>query len=157
MVLIPGRIGSAWPRVLLGLSGLLFAGFSLSCMSFSFGGRTQVVSPTPQDSQAAGEGLQRGTAYVPRGQEVRVYYPIPYVSNPNLEFEDSDGKRHLQIVDQKPDHVRVRNTSSSDCEVPWKTRGVLVTTAKTPDTSTAVQATMSTARDQQNLVQPRVP
>lgn len=156
MVQVLRKIGFALPHVVVGVSGLLFVGFSLGCMNLSFGGKTQVVSPTSQETP--GDGLQRGKVYVPQGQEVCVYYPVPYLSPPNLEFEDSDNKRHLQIVDQKPDHVRVKNTNSWPVEVPWKARGMMVTSAKTSDTSSSVQASVPSAQDQQKVtVQPRLP
>jgi hypothetical protein len=143
------------PRALVGLGGLLFVGFSVSCMNLNFGGKTEVVAPS--DSHSA-EGLQRGKVFVPIGQEVNLYYPVPYVSPPNLEFEDADANRRLHIVDQKPDHVRVKNLSNAPVEVPWKARGITVTAAKATDTTNGAQVTLSAGQDQQKVVaQPRVP
>jgi hypothetical protein len=121
-------------HLLLGCGGLLFVGFSLGCMSFSIGGRTQVVPP-PADSTAREDGVQRGKAFVPAGQEMTVYYPTPYTSTPNLEFEESDNKRNFQIVDQKPDHFRVKNLSPWSADVPWKARGIAVTAARATESA----------------------
>ncbi len=120
MNLILGRAGSVWARGLVCLGGLLFVGFSLGCMNLNFGGKNDVSSPTSQEDKSATEGLQRGKAFVPPGGEVCVYYPVPYLSPPNLEFEDSDSKRRIQIVEQRPDYVRLKNTSAVGFDLPWK-------------------------------------
>lgn len=121
-------------------SGVAVA-FALGCMNLSFGGKT-VVTPA-SDSPAKEEGLQRGKAHVPHGQEISVYYPVPYNSPPNLEFEGADGGRHFQVIDQKPDCFRVKNMNSMNAELAWKARGIPVTTAKT-NGSTAPSVTTST-------------
>ena len=136
MTLILGRARSVGAYALLGLGTALFVGFSVGCMSLNIGGKTEVAS---QDTPVAGEGLQRGKAFVPQGREVCVYYPVPYTSPPNLEIEDLSNRHNIQIVEQKPDYVRLRNTSGAAVDVSWKTRGLLVTTAKTLTTEGAVQ------------------
>jgi hypothetical protein len=135
MTLILGRAESIWARGVVGLGGLLFVAFSLACMNLSFGGKTEVAAPASDGS----EGLQRGKAFVPPGGEICVYYPVPYLSPPNLEFEDSEGKRRIQIVEQRPDYVRLKNTSPFGVDLPWKARGVQSTTAKAPVAAPAVQ------------------
>jgi hypothetical protein len=116
------RLGAAC----LGLS--VFVAFSLGCMSLSFGGRTEVVTP---ESSANSEGLQRGEAFVPPHQDLCVYYPVAYVSPPNLEFESPDSKRLLQIVEQKGDCFRIVNNTSFGVDCAWKARGMLGTAVKT--------------------------
>jgi hypothetical protein len=130
---------SSLKHLLLFCGGLLFVGFSLGCMSFSIGGRTQVVPP-PSDSTTRDDGVQRGKAFVPAGQEMTVYYPTPYSSTPNLEFDESDSKRNFQIVDQKPDHFRVKNLSPWSADVPWKARGITVTAARATESAPAASA-----------------
>jgi hypothetical protein len=46
----------------------------------------------------------------------------------------------LQIVDQKPDHFRVKNISGYNADFPWKARGMTVA-AKAPALSGPVDAT----------------
>ncbi len=64
---------------------------------------------------------QRGSVSVPHEGEVDVYYPTPYISPPNLET-DSSFNDHI-IVEQKPDHFRVKNTELFPCDVSWTARG----------------------------------
>jgi hypothetical protein len=128
--LSPSRLAAA-----LGMA--LFVGFSLGCMNLNFGGRHEVVSPTIVE-----EGVQRGKAYAPYAQDVRVYYPQPYATPPNLEFED-DGKTQLIIMDQRADFFCVKNTQIGR-DFSWKARGVLASNAKAPSGSGAAQASFGT-------------
>ena len=112
-------------RLLAALGLAAFVGFSLGCMNLSFGGRHEYVSPS---SETISDGVQRGKAFAPYATDVTVYYPQPYASPPNLEFED-DAKTQLVIVDQKADYFRVKNTHLGR-EFSWKARGVLAGNVK---------------------------
>jgi hypothetical protein len=146
MDLILGRTGSVRARAAVCVGGLLFVGFSLGCMNLSFGGRTQVVSPAAHDDPSTADGVQRGKGFVLPGQEVSVYYPVPYAQPPNLQFEETDKKGYLQIVDQKPDHFRVKNISGWNVDFPWKARGITVASTKAPATSGPPEATTDPAQ-----------
>jgi len=124
-----GRYGSVGARAGIGLGAAAFVAFSLGCMNLSFGGRTEVLPPAVKEQEVSAEGIQRGKAFAGYAQEVCVYYPVPYVSPPNLEFEDQDSRRQVQIVDQKADHFRIKNTHLA-VEIPWKARGVLATNVR---------------------------
>lgn len=137
MSMIHGGNRFAWSRLVVGLGVCAFIGFSLGCMNLSFGGRHEYVS-SPKDGESVTDGLQRGKAYAGYAQELSVYYPIAYVSPPNLEFED-DAKSQLVIVDQKPDHFRVKNTHVG-VEFTWKARGVLAPNAKASPVNSGTQA-----------------
>jgi hypothetical protein len=100
---------------------LVFLGFGLGCMSLSIGGKSEVVS---HDDVA---GLERGNVHIGPGQEQTVYYPAPYMSPPNLEFEDTAVTAKCQIVEQRPDGFRVRNMGATPVDISWKTRGVKAT------------------------------
>jgi hypothetical protein len=90
----------------------------LGCMSLSIGERTTL----PDDRLAY---TQEGSVRVEIGQELDVYYPVPYASPPNLEFK---GPGSYTIVDQQADHFRVRAKVESNsigwvaCD--WTARGV---------------------------------
>jgi hypothetical protein len=141
MAPVLGRKGCARARLFAGLGIAIFIGFSLGCMNLSFGGRTEVVT---KESDSIADGVQRGKAYADYGQEVVIYYPIPYASPPNLEIEN-DGKRYLHIVEQKPDCFKVKNNHVG-VEIAWKARGVLVANvnAKSSTGGGTVQASFGT-------------
>ncbi len=93
----------------------------LGCMSFSLGGKTYTREVHECHSE---DGLlvQEGEAHVKGRCEIDVYYPLPYGQPPNLEMsEESD---EYVLVDQKPDHFRVRNPSCFRGKVCWRARGV---------------------------------
>lgn len=121
----------------------VFIGFSLGCMNLGLGGPTEVVTPMVVE-----KGVQRGKSFAPYAQEMTVYYPQPYVSPPNLEFED-EGKSQLIIIDQKPDCFRVKNTHVGR-EFMWKARGVLATSARAPAYHGTVQATFGSPQTPRN-------
>jgi hypothetical protein len=92
----------------------------LGCMSLSIGERTTL----PDDRLAY---TQEGSAHIEIGQELDVYYPVPYASPPNLELK---GLGSYTIVDQQADHFRVRakvegNTIGWE-GFDWTARGVRV-------------------------------
>jgi hypothetical protein len=90
----------------------------LGCMSLSIGERTTL----PDDRLAY---TQEGSVRVEIGQELDVYYPVPYASPPNLEFKGLDS---YTILDQQADHFRVRAKMEGNtggwmaCD--WTARGV---------------------------------
>ena len=90
---------------------VVFVAICLGCMSI--GGRTEIVN---RDDRASS---QTGKANVPGGQQLDVYYPVPYATPPNLEIADE-----FVIVEQKADHFRVKNTSTFSRTVNWTARGV---------------------------------
>jgi hypothetical protein len=87
----------------------------LGCMSFSFGGHYDV----PPDGEVL---TQKGQVTVKGGCEQDVYYPVPYASPPNLDANDTFD--HAELLEQRADHFRVRNTSALAICVNWKARGV---------------------------------
>jgi hypothetical protein len=101
-------------------SALAWLAIILGCMSLSIGDRT--VLPDDRLSYA-----QEGSVRVEIGQELDVYYPVPYASPPNLEIK---GPGSYTIVDQQADHFRVRakvegNTIGWE-GFDWTARGVRV-------------------------------
>jgi len=102
---------------IVGIScGTLFLAICLGCMSLNFGGRTEVM--TRED----GPGPQGGKVRLACGEELDVYYPLPYVSPPNLETERSSDD--VRVVEQRADHFRIQNTSLFSRELTWTARGV---------------------------------
>jgi|GEM_PF-3607814 len=87
----------------------------LGCMNLSIGERTML----PDDHLAY---TQAGSVHVEIGQELDVYYPVPYASPPNLEFK---GLGSYTIVDQQADHFRVHNNGGL-LGFDWTARGVKV-------------------------------
>ena len=120
------------------VGAISFLACSLACMSFTIGGKTENVTPDEVG------GRQHGKLQVAPGQESVVYYPSPYMSPPNLEFDDANVTKTCQIVEQRPDGFRVRNTSASTIDVGWQTRGM-----KAPTT-----AAITIDRTQTPTVQP---
>jgi hypothetical protein len=104
------------------VGAMSFLACSLACMSFTIGGKTENVTPDEVG------GRQHGKLQVAPGQEAVVYYPSPYMSPPNLEFDDANVTKTCQIVEQRPDGFRVRNTSVSTLDVGWQARGVKAAT-----------------------------
>ncbi len=97
---------------------------ALGCMSFTFGGRTEVVSPPPVPGPVAGtaEWQQMGNVRVPVGEEMTVYYPIPYASPPNLVITGRGGA--CRVIEQKADCFCIKNNSDLPFELGWTARGV---------------------------------
>jgi hypothetical protein len=86
----------------------------LGCMSISCGGH--------HDSCNGDVLSQEGKLSLRAGGETDVYYPQPYASPPNLSAEETF--TNYEIVEQKADHFRIRNTSPFDINVTWTARGV---------------------------------
>jgi hypothetical protein len=113
--------GSRWVllRRLAAASGtLLFLVIVLGCMSLQFGGGASTTEVVHTDDTAY---AQTGKVHVPPGKEIEVYYPVSYVSSPNLELDSTFDD--CLIVEQKADHFLVKNTGSFSREAKWKARG----------------------------------
>lgn len=113
-----------------GLVGLVAtAGVFFGCMSFTID-RSQ---RGPAAVTVAGGQLldQEGAAAVPVGKAVDVFYPIPHSSPPNLTLDEDFGTvfDRCTLVEQQPDHFRVRNDGVFERKVHWKTKGVAFTLA----------------------------
>ncbi len=89
----------------------------LGCMSLSFGGLSIGCHSEPD-----GTLCQEGDLKLLQGQDQEIYYPIPYVSPPNLEL--SGDVDHCEIVEQKPDHFRIRNPKGATSCPHWRARGL---------------------------------
>jgi hypothetical protein len=99
------------------ISGLGFLAIVLGCMNIQLGGGTVATEDALTFSQ-------RGSISASAGQEVDVYYPVPYASPPNLVIEDFT--HNYSIIDQKSDHFRVRNNGLFAPSCDWTARGVKV-------------------------------
>jgi hypothetical protein len=121
------RTARIWTVIFSREVGLLATGLVvlifLGCMSLSFGERS-AEAPAPD----CGPLVQKGEVTVPAGTEQDVYYPIPFASPPNLTIRDMI--EECVVVDQKPDHFRIRNERKlgvSVCghvAVQWTARGL---------------------------------
>jgi len=124
-------------------TALAFAALGLGCMSFTFGGHTDMVAPHEPAATADLAKEQTGNAQVAGGEEITVYYPIPYASPPNLVMRDPNAV--CRVIEQKADCFRIRNTASLTAGynyVAWTARGVPVqpqgvSPANAPATSAA--------------------
>lgn len=119
-------------RRLLGAgSAVLLLVVILGCMSVSFEGRKSIIHHDDQTYS------QTGKLEVPPGQEIEIYYAVPYAGPPNLVVSSTFSE--CQVIEQRPDHFRVKNTMSSPREVTWTARGlkgppaVVVVPAATPE------------------------
>ena len=62
---------------------------------------------------------QGGTARVPAGGELEVYYPVPFAAPPNLQI-DGDDPDGCVVVEQRPDHFRLRNPAERARQAKWE-------------------------------------
>jgi hypothetical protein len=99
------------------LAGATFVLIILGCMSLSFGGLSIGCRSEPD-----GTLCQEGDLKLLAGQDQEIFYPIPYVSPPNLEL--SGDVDHCEIVEQKPDHFRIRNPKGATSCPHWRARGL---------------------------------
>jgi hypothetical protein len=67
---------------------------------------------------------QAGTFELKGGEEVDVFYPIPYGSPPNVTLNCVFHSYEFVLVGQFPDHFRVKNTGHFAGEVTWEAKGV---------------------------------
>ncbi len=65
---------------------------------------------------------QRGKVAVPPGEELDVYYPVPFASPPNLRTETTFSD--CSVIEQKPDHFRIKNPNVFSRDLTWEARGV---------------------------------
>jgi hypothetical protein len=147
-------------RVATGATVALFVLILIGCMAPIFIRETGKKS----DDEVF---CQKGELQLKPGEELDVYYPVPYASTPNLELRDQFAG--MRIVDQKPDHFRVSCTHGTlgPLALEWKARGVKgqpavaatldttlapVPTAKSPSESSAsssqVDSHVKTAADE---------
>jgi hypothetical protein len=93
---------------------------ALSALASGIGCQSVRVGPPTDDGTR-----QRGTAIIPAHGEQEVYYPVPFLSPPNLltksTFDD------CMVIEQKPDHFRIKNPNPFSREVSWEARGLPVT------------------------------
>lgn len=95
------------------VAGALMLLIFLGCMSLSI-----KIGCKPEPD---GTTCQEGKVYLRQGQEVDVYYPVPYASPPNLELSgDSD---NCEIIEQKADYFHIRYKGSIYAKPHWKARG----------------------------------
>ena len=133
------RTGRVWTVLFSRKVGVLAAGLVvlifLGCMSLSFGERAPEAAPDCSPL------VQKGEVTVPVGAEQDVYYPIPYASPPNLTIHEPF--LDCVIVDQKPDHFRIRNERKGillgGCPaVEWTARGLRASANLAPVTALPV-------------------
>lgn len=67
---------------------------------------------------------QTGSFTVKGGEEIDVYYPLPYGSPPNVTFNSVFKTYEIVLVSQYPDHFRVKNTGHFAGEVTWEAKGL---------------------------------
>jgi hypothetical protein len=79
------------------------------------------VQPVPN-----GPTQFHGQALVAGERELDVYYPAPFVSCPHLDARSLSPC--CEVLEQHPDHFRIKNPSSSAAEVIWYAQGI-----QTPD------------------------
>jgi hypothetical protein len=109
-------------RSVVVLAVVLLLALFLGCMSLQIGGRRSVEVPV-------GDGLieQTGTVTLTGHEAQKVYYPIPYVSTPNLTLCDKWPCGHWEIIDQQWDHFTVRRSGhswGSPLELTWTAKGL---------------------------------
>src|SRR5207253_11137581 len=113
-------------QTVIAAAGLLFAGSALGCMSFSIGGRTEVVAPD-------GSCSETGTAYLLPGEDLFVYYPIPFVSPPNLVLANKYASQQYQLIEQRSDGFRLKNLDAlGNASIEWTARGIKVVPTAAP-------------------------
>jgi hypothetical protein len=91
-----------------------------------------VPEPFPEQAETTrsyppGDGIleQEGEVTLARGAIQDVYYPVPYISPPNLTVDSP--LQECALVSQKVDHFRVENTcTSGSVSAHWKAKGVKV-------------------------------
>jgi len=116
-MLASDRPFGAIARRLVGIAAATFLlAVVLGCMNISFEGRRHIVNNDDQTYSQTGE------MEVPPGQELEVFYPIPFASPPNLVIASSFSQ--CQMIEQRPDRFRVKNPTGLPHEVTWTARGM---------------------------------
>jgi hypothetical protein len=107
----------------------------LGCMSINIG---WPVAETGSEDVL----VQKGTLHPTGMLEQDIFYPIPYASPPNLTFDEMF-HHDFVVVDQQPDHFRVRFVKdrplSNLLGVDWTAKGMKVPPVKPPATETAAE------------------
>jgi hypothetical protein len=94
-------------------------------MSLQFGGKTEVVREVVPKPDGVYE--QSGAVKLPPHQDVTVYYPVPYLSPPNLTVLDTPRyERPFRVTEQRADRFRAENNSSEPIMVEWWSKGLRV-------------------------------
>src|SRR5689334_6157534 len=96
---VDGILFSRWGAA---IGSAVFVLILLGCMNFAIGNRVT------EDQNGVLE--QKGNVHLQPHAEEDVYYPVPYANVPNMELTDAFSRNGFQIVDQKEDHFRVRNS-----------------------------------------------
>ena len=126
-------------RAALGMVMLLLAIAQTGCICLSFGGTSE--------SEDHATFVQTRKLVLQPGQELDVYYPVPYASPPNLEIEDT--WRSCVVIDQKPDHFRIRSDSRFGQvfgeDVKWTARGIRAATPIAVSVQPPITPTASSA------------
>jgi hypothetical protein len=81
-------------------------------------------SGTGPNKKSAGTLIQEGTAII-REEPLEVYYPVPYVSPPNLTLTGSMSA-HCILVEQKQDHFKAKLAppwGNNPSSINWKAEG----------------------------------
>jgi hypothetical protein len=117
---LSGPSGGVDPRLrlLTALAALLLLALFLGCMSMNVG---NVV--TTEDGVLTQSGEVALNGHKPR----TVYYPIPYISTPNLAIKDFWDHDDWEIVEQHWDHftvVRKKSSWGSAIELTWTAKGL---------------------------------
>src|ERR1700677_3056545 len=110
------------------LWGLLLAAVFLAGCKVYIGGRPP--KPPVETVERVNDGpparIERGVVTLQPAQELDVFYPVPFVSPPNLQVESEFASQTFVVLEQKADHFRVRNESSFGfpIKLTWNARGV---------------------------------
>jgi hypothetical protein len=104
-------------------AALVLLAMFLGCMSLEIGSAHHSIE------QAATDGVvkQTGTVTLEGHQPQTVYYPIPYISTPNLSLRNSFGLTDWEILEQQWDHFTLRRSPhvvGLPLEVKWTARGL---------------------------------
>jgi hypothetical protein len=69
---------------------------------------------------------QQGSVTVPASAQQEVYYPVPYVSPPNVQLSGPGvSQGNISLKEQKADHFTAQSTSAHFAfEVHWRAEGI---------------------------------
>lgn len=153
-------------KTVITCAAIVFAASTLGCMSLSFGERKEVVSPpvpvpplVPVPAPLSDDGpiTQTGGQQIAPGDEVTIYYPMPFQSPPNLVISENSGGPSptcYYLIDQKADCFRIRNATATTCRFPWTARG-LKQIAPVPPVNTGAPVTLpASSNDNPSLLPP---
>jgi hypothetical protein len=87
---------------------------------------------------------QSGSLRVPEGKELDVYYPIPYALRPNVQI--SSVFNHSLVIEQQPDHFRVKNPSPFAEDINWEARGVTIPASASTGTDSIKVSAQTTGK-----------